>query len=295
LGARAFIVLWVVLGVVLAWPLLAPSLWGRHGLPGSREALVDEIDRINHLADARLLFALVGPFISSTISRRLARRWALAASEAAAPSEDENRRILDRSRARSRPFTLFLRSFDEESRSMGALPGMPFSSTARVDRATRWIEAEIVDEFARRGREVFCLTNPSERFSLPGARRLTASAGDWLSEIGGLAADAETVVAYVSGRSPGLLSELELLRRRNFIGKCILVLGRATSRREDIDRGKFDPVVVAPSLSRLNRTTSGPLFGRSRFRHALIVAIDKVASRRGASSSAAISPSNVVG
>ena len=87
--------------------------------------------------------------VFSVLGFRFARKWARAASESIASSEGENRRLLQITRSSSLPFALYLRGFEEEGRSFQTLFAMPLS-TKRVDKATRWIESELVDELKRR-------------------------------------------------------------------------------------------------------------------------------------------------
>jgi hypothetical protein len=82
----------------------------------------------------------------TVLAVRFARRWARAASESIASSEGENRRVLQITRSSGLPFALFLRGFQEEGKSINSLFHLPFT-TRRLDKATRWVESEIVDEF----------------------------------------------------------------------------------------------------------------------------------------------------
>jgi hypothetical protein len=150
---------------------------------------------------------------------------------------------------------------------------MPFS-TKRVDKATRWIESEIVDELERCDRRVFCIANPSDTFLLPGALRLEAKREDWLSEVNVLATESEVVVIYVSAISEGLLAELDLLRRQNFMNKSVVILRRKILRQDASPAEDF-PAIVAPPLSILNQSAFGPIVGRWRFRRELRAGIEK--------------------
>lgn len=214
------------------------------------------------------------PVVCSVLAIGLARKWARAASESIASSEVENRRVLEATRSCAAPFALFLRGFEEEAGSIQKLFSLPLS-TKRPDKATRWIESEIVDEFKRRGRSVFCVANPSDTFLLPGAIRIEASREDWLSEVGTLANESEVVVVYVSAFSQGLQAELDLLRDRRLLDKSILILKRRTLLRGEAQASGSAMAIVAPSPSILNQSASGPLLGRSRFRRELSMGIEK--------------------
>ena len=152
---------------------------------------------------------------------------------------------------------------------------MPFS-TKRVDKATRWVESEIVDELRRRDRSVFCIANPADRYLLPGAIRLEADSENWLSEVSTLATEAEILVIYLSSISQGLLAELDLLRRKNLLNKSVVVLGRKILRQDASPANDFPIAIVAPSISMVNQSAFGPVVGRSRFRRELRVGIEKV-------------------
>jgi hypothetical protein len=219
-----------------------------------------------------MALVLVG---STALTVLFARRWARAASESVAQSEGQNRELLLASRAAGVPIALFLRGFQEESRSFDTLSAMPLS-TSRVDKATRWIEAEVMDELKRRDINVFCIANPSDTFLLPGAFRLEVKGKDWLSEVHDLARVSEVIVIYVSALSEGLRTELELLRSQNLTGKTIAILTRKIVDRSSA--ASFPTAIIAPSSSIGNRSAFGPLFGRSRFRREFRAGLEQVIS-----------------
>lgn len=224
---------------------------------------------------------LVGVFFSAFslgcwwLSARFAKRWARSASESLASLEIDNRRELQTARCAALPFVLFLRGFEEEQKSIASIIVVPWSAD-RVDKATRWVEAEIVDEFRRRQRKVFCIANPSEPILLPGAMRLAATSEDWLSEIATLATECEVVVVYLSAKSNGLLAELDLLRHSNLTSKSIVIVGRKLFRRNPSLAKNFPTLVTAPSPSISNQSAFGPIVGVSRFRRELKLGIDKI-------------------
>lgn len=197
--------------------MLSVSILGHGSRSSSYEYESREEAQGRILAQVTVFWLFLG---GSQLARRFARVWARAASESIASSEDENRRVLQISRSSAVPFALYLRGFEEEGRSLDSLFVVPF--TKRVDKATRWIESEIVDELQRRGRRVFCIANPSDTFLLPGAIRLQANHEDWLCEVSALASESEVVVVYLSVISQGLLAELDLLRRQNLMEKTVL-------------------------------------------------------------------------
>ena len=208
------------------------------------------------------------------VSVRFARKWARAASESVAQSAPENRRLLEATRSSSVPFALYLRGFAEEGKALRSLVAMPLS-TRRPDKATRWIESEIVEELGRHGQRVFCLSNPSDTFLLPGAIRLEVTPGAWLSEVRTLATEADVIVIYVSATSPGLLAELDLLRRYNLTHKSVVVLARKLHRQGASPAHDFPVQAIAPPGSRLNQSTFGPIAGRLSFRRQLSAGIEK--------------------
>ena len=205
---------------------------------------------------------------------RFARKWARATSESIATSEKYNRQLLQVSHSSGVQFALFLRGFEEEGKSIKSFFDMSFSAS-RLVKATRWIEFEIVNEFERLNKRVFCIANPFDTFLLPGVFRLEAKREDWLSEVNALATESEIVVIYVSAISQGLLSELNLLRYQNLMNKCVLILQRKILHQDASLVKDFPIVIIAPSLSRFNQLAFVPRMGRSRFRSDLRGGIKK--------------------
>jgi hypothetical protein len=209
------------------------------------------------------------------VTFRYARKWARAASEAISTSELENRKVLQLMRSSGAAFALFLRGFQEEGRSFQTMLTPPIS-TKRPDRATRWIESEIVDQLDRHGNKTFCIANPSDTFLLPGAIRLRAKPDAWQSEVCSLAKESDVIVIYLSSASQGLQTELELLRRENLSHRTIVVASSRALARHKVVSADFPLIVTPPSVSRANRSSFGPIVGRTRFRHALEASIYKV-------------------
>jgi hypothetical protein len=165
---------------------------------------------------------------------------------------------------------LYLRGFEAEAKSlMGFLP-MPIS-TRRPDKATRWIESEIVDELEQRNRKVFCIANPTDAYFLPGAIRVSANPENWLSEVTDLAHYSDIVVFYLSSTSPGLLAEIDLLRDDKIAIKSVLVARNRLLHRLGLARNDLLTVRPPPStpILNLNQSALGPIVGRRRFRHEL--------------------------
>ena len=205
---------------------------------------------------------------------RTARKWATAATELEAQSEHESRRLLASTLSSREPWVLFLRGFGEEGRSIETLMSMPLSSK-RVDKATRWMEAAIVDEFGNRDTKVFCVTNPSDALLLPGALRLAVPEASWMTDVENLAVAARIVVIYVSALSGGLMLELDLLRRGELMRKSIVVVSRRIDGAAVTSGGNFPRVIRGPSTFPLLQSAFGPLGGRT-FRRDLRAAVDAV-------------------
>lgn len=208
------------------------------------------------------------------LTMRFARKWARLASEALATSEVENRRILQLIRSSEIPFALFLRGFEEEGKAFQSMFSVPIS-TKRPDRATRWIESEIVDQLKNQDMETFCIANPSDTFLLPGAIRLLADPAAWRLEVSSLARDSELIIIYLSATSKGLQIELDLLREQSLLDRTILVASSQLLAHYGNLEKDFPLIVTSPSIHIANQSSFGPIFGKNRFRRDLRLAIDK--------------------
>ena len=122
------------------------------------------------------------------------------------------------------------------------------------------------------------MSNPTDSFLLPGAIRLVLKQGAWLSEVRELVAQAEIVVVYASKASPGLVAELDLLRRDRLTAKSVLILSGRLAREDSSLASDFRVTLTAPPRCWLNQLARGPIAGRSRFRRQLIEGIETVAT-----------------
>lgn len=215
--------------------------------------------------------------IGFLISMLLAGKWARATSESIANSESANQEVFRLVRSSAEPFALYLRGFEEEDRSQRDLLTMPIS-TKRPDKATRWIESEIVDELKRRNRTIFCIANPSDTFLLPGAIRLLANPDDWLAKVTELAHAAEIIVIYFSSNTPGLIAEIDLLRRENMMKKSVVVVRNRLLRQLVLPKGDFFTALAPPTfpILNLNQSAFGPIIGQRRFHRELESSIEKI-------------------
>lgn len=211
------------------------------------------------------------------ISMLFAVKWARAASESMPNSEPANLEVIQMVRSSAEPFALYLRGFEKEARSLRGLSPLPIPAK-RPDKATRWIESEIVDALKQRNRKVFCIANPSDTFLLPGAIRIRADPKNWLSEVTELAHEAEIVVVYLSSISPGLIAEIDLLRREDMANKSVLVVRNKLLRQLELPKGDFLTALAPPSfpILDLNQSAFGPIVGRRRFRRELKSSIEKI-------------------
>lgn len=209
------------------------------------------------------------------VAIRYARKCLRAASEAISTSEPENRKVLQLMRSSGTPFALFLRGFQEEGRSFQTRFLIPIS-TKRPDRATRWLESEIVAQLNRRGMKTFCIAKPSDTFLLPGAIRLRARPDAWQSEVRALAKESQVIVIYLSSASQGLQIELELLRGEKLARRTILVASKKALAQHRVLSEDFALIVNPPPVSAANQSIFGPIVGRTRFQQGLGSNIDRV-------------------
>lgn len=205
---------------------------------------------------------------------RFARKWAQAATESVAQSAPENRRLLEMTQTARVPFAIFLRGFKEEKRSLESWVVIPLGRR-RPDKATRWIEGQVLDELEPRGIRVFCVANPCDTYLLPGAVRLEVDPRDWLSEVGELATDANVIVVFVSAVSPGLAAELELLRHEQLTHKSVVILARKLHRQGASVAGDFQNTAIAPQVSWWTQSAFGPMVGRDGFLRQLRQSIER--------------------
>ena len=238
-------------------------------------------EQVREEAAIKLGEAIGGVILISTalvcfgVSVLFARKWARTASESMAASETDNRKVLQFARLSGVPCALFLRGFEEEGRSLQSVWGIPFS-TKRPDRATRWIEAEIIDQLDRRGMRTFCIANPSDTFLLPGAIRLLANPKAWLSEVRTLAKESQVIVIYLSSASQGLQIELDLLREESLACKTIVVATKKAITQNKVSNEYFPLTVTPPTLSGANMSAFGPILGRTHFQQGLDANIDRI-------------------
>jgi cbb3-type cytochrome oxidase subunit 3 len=207
-----------------------------------------------------LLAMTILALLCLVVAIRYARKWARAASEAIATSDPENRRLFQRLRSSGARFALFLRGFQEEKRSFQTMFIVPVS-TKRPDRATRWIESEIVDQLDRRGKKTFCIANPSDTFLLPGAVRLAARPDAWQSEVRALAKESDVIVIYLSSASQGLQTELDLLQTEKLTDRTIVVASKRAQARHRLLNDRFPLVIDPPPVFFMNQSAFGPLVG----------------------------------
>lgn len=268
----------VVAGLVIGMLVVSIVLYKPANLGVKQETTPEQLRAealINIGAFVTLAAMAILALLCIAVGLRYARRWARAASETIATSELENRKLLQRMRSSGTHFALFLRGFEEEGKSSQNLFALPIT-TRRPDRATRWIEAEIIDQLERRGKITFCIANPSDTFMLPGAVRFRASPERWQSEVFDLAKESETIVFYLSSASQGLQTELDLLQRENLQPRTIVVASRRMQAQHSVLIEGFPVVIAPPSLSPLNQSAFGPMVGRARFQRALSAGIDRL-------------------
>ncbi|MBV0891530.1 hypothetical protein KTN05_06625 [Paracoccus sp. Z118] len=139
-------------------------------------------------------------------------------------ARQEARQTLSEARkADARPPVLFLRSFDDDQVALELRGSGLATRMLRIGEPLRSLDHLIVEEFSRFG-PVVALGRPSDKHQPFGAARQYLHCGDWRSQVRRLAQEATAIVA-VSGTTPGMQWELDLLADPMLREKSLILVG----------------------------------------------------------------------
>lgn len=138
-----------------------------------------------------------------------------------------------------RPLALFLRSFDMDD-AAPPLYGFEkmFDPAGEVDRYRHPVEPILAKYFHGKGVSIVAIENPFIRrrnllavnpkhrvlsgIDIP---RVSIQDGEWESMVRELALRSQAIVMFVSGETPGVLKELQILRDSGAVGRTLLIVG----------------------------------------------------------------------
>lgn len=133
--------------------------------------------------------------------------------------------VLEKCRSNGLPYAVYLRSFDSElGQRHFDLPGLLWG----WDGSLR--EVEILVARHLQGRlPVLALANPSDPFTLAGAHRFRRLPMPWLMFLEELLPGAALIVINITGNTPGVITEMNLVRDLGVIDKTLVVGGTRRS------------------------------------------------------------------